>query len=72
MEPPASGTATMTYQLVGPRGMQPPGVQSFDSFGELESYAGATDGALPALPVNPRYADWLPTAGIVGQCQGRR
>ena len=71
MEPPASGTATMTYQLVGPRGMQPPGVRSFDSFGELESYGGATGGALPALPVNPRYEDWLPAAGIVGMCQGR-
>lgn len=61
----------MTYQLVGPRGMQPPGVRSFDSFGELESYGGATGGALPALPVNPRYEDWLPAAGIVGMCQGR-
>jgi hypothetical protein len=72
MEPPASGTATMTFQLVGPRGMQPPGVQSFDSFGELESYSGATDGALPALPVNPSFVDWLPASGIVGLCQGRR
>jgi hypothetical protein len=72
MDPPASGTATMTFQLVGPRGMQPPGVRSFDSFGELENYRGATDGALPALPVNPRYVDWLPSSGIVGPCQGRR
>ena len=72
MDPPASGTATMTFQLVGPRGMQPPGVQSFDSFGELESYGGATDGTLPALPVNPGYVDWLPSSGIVGPCQGRR
>jgi hypothetical protein len=71
MEPPASGTATMTYQLVGPRGMQPPGVQSFDSFGELGSYDGATDGALPALPVNPRYVDWLPASGVTGFCQER-
>lgn len=72
MDPPASGIATMTFQLVGPRGMQPPGVRSFDSFRELESYGGATDGALPALPVNPRYVDWLPSSGIVGLCQGRR
>jgi hypothetical protein len=72
MEPPASGTATMTFQLVGPRGMQPPGVRNFDSFDELESYGGATDGALPVLPVNPRYVDWLPTSGLVGPCQGRR
>ncbi len=72
MDPPASGTATMTFQLVGPRGMQPPGVRSFDSFGELESYSGTTDGALPALPVNPQYVDWLPSSGIVGPCQGRR
>jgi hypothetical protein len=72
MNPPASGTATITYQLVGPRGMQPPGVRSFDSFGELESYGGATDGALPALPVNPNYVDWLPASGMAGLCQGRR
>ncbi len=72
MNPPASGTATMSYQLVGPRGMQPPGVQSFDSFGELESYGGATDGELPALPVNPKYVDWLPGSGLVGLCQGPR
>lgn len=71
MDPPASGTATMTFQLVGPRGMQPPGVQGFDSFGELESYSGATDGSLPALPVNPKYVDWLPTSGLVGICQGQ-
>ena len=72
MNPPASGTATITYQLVGPRGMQPPGVRSFDAFGELERYGGATDGALPALPVNPSYVDWLPDSGLVGLCQGRR
>ena len=72
MNPPASGTATITYQLVGPRGMQPPGVRSFDTFGELESYGGATDGSLPALPVNPDYVDWLPGSGMAGLCQGRR
>ncbi len=72
MDPPASGQATMTFQLVGPRGLQPPGVQSFDSFGELESYSGATDGVFPVLPVNPDYVDWLPASGIVGLCQGRR
>jgi len=72
MIPPASGTATMTFQLVGPRGMQPPGAQSFDSFDELERYGGATDGAFPALPVNPSYVDWLPASGLVGFCQGRR
>jgi hypothetical protein len=72
MDPPASGTATLTYQMVGPRGMQPPGVRGFDSFGELESYGGATDGALPVLPVNPGYVDWLPSSGLVGPCQGRR
>jgi hypothetical protein len=72
MDPPASGTATMTFQLVGPSGMQPPGVRSFDSFGVLRSYGGATNGALPVLPVNPDYLDWLPSSGIVGLCQGRR
>jgi hypothetical protein len=72
MDPPASGTVTMNYQLVGPRGMQPPGVQTFDSFSELESYSGATTGALPALPARPEYVDWLPTLGLVGICQGRR
>ena len=72
MNPPVSGTATITYHLVGPRGMQPPGVQSFDSFGELKRYGGATDEALPALPVNPTYVDWLPASGLVGFCQGRR
>jgi len=72
MDPPASGTATMNYRLVGPRGMQPPGVQTFDSFSELESYSGATKETLPALPVNPKYVDWLRTAGLVGLCQGRR
>jgi len=71
MDPPPSGTVTMTYRLVGPRGMQPPGVQSFDSFSELESYSGATNETLPALPVNPKYVDWLPSAGLVGLCQGR-
>jgi len=71
MEPPPSGTVTMTYRLVGPRGMQPPGVQSFDSFGELRSYSGATKGALPALPVKPGYVDSLSARGLVGACQGR-
>jgi len=72
MDPPASGTATMTFHLVGPRGMQPPGVASFDSFGELERYGGANDGVIPTLPVNPSYVDWLPASGTVGRCQGRR
>ena len=68
--PLKSGTVTMTYQLVGPRGMQPPGVKSFDSFGTLRSYSGATEGALPALPVKPEYVDWLRASGLVGMCQG--
>ncbi|MBW2718992.1 MAG: hypothetical protein JRD94_10695 [Deltaproteobacteria bacterium] len=72
MDPPASGTATMNYRLVGPRGMQPPGVQTFDSFSELESYSGAIEETLPALPVNPKYVDWLASMGLVGLCQGRR
>jgi len=72
MDPPASGTVTMNYRLVGPRGMQPPGVQTFDSFSELESYSGATKETLPVLPVNPKYVDWLPTVGLVGICQGQR
>jgi len=72
MEPPASGTVTMSYRLVGPRGMQPPGVQTFDLFSELESYSGATKETFPALPVNPRYVDWLPSVGLAGLCQGRR
>ena len=71
MIPPKSGTVTMTYQLVGPRGLQPPGVQTFDSFGELRSYSGATKEALPALPVNPEYVDWLSASGLIGICQGR-
>jgi len=70
MNPPASGTVTMNYRLVGPRGMQPPGVQSFDSFSELESYSGATKETLPALPVNPKYVDWLRSVGLAGLCQG--
>jgi len=69
MNPPATGTLTMTYQLVGPRGMQPPGGQSFDSFGELRSYSGATTEALPALPVNPAYVDGSRALGLVGNCQ---
>ncbi|MBF8305951.1 MAG: hypothetical protein HW398_1139, partial [Acidobacteria bacterium] len=71
MVPPTSGTVTMTYQLVGPRGMQPPGVQSFNSFGTLRSYSGATEGALPALPAKPEYVDRLLASGLVGICQGR-
>jgi hypothetical protein len=70
MDPPASGTVTMTYQLVGPRGMQPPGVQRFDSFGELSSYSGVTKAGLPALPVMPKYVDWTTARGLVGICQG--
>ena len=70
MVPPTSGTVTMTYRLVGPRGMRPPGVQNFNSFRELGSYIGATEGALPALPAKPEYVDWLPAAGRVGFCQG--
>ena len=70
MVTPASGTVTMTYQLVGPRGMQPPGVQSFNSFRELGSFRGATEGELPALPVKPEYVDWLAASGRVGICQG--
>ena len=69
MDPPASGTVTMSHQMVGPRGMQPPGVKSFDSFVELSSYSGATQGALPALPVNPNYVDGSRALGIVGICQ---
>ncbi len=70
MVPPTSGTVTMTYQLVGPRGMQPPGVQSFESFRELRSHKGAIEGALPALPAKPEYVDWLRALGLVGICQG--
>jgi len=72
MNPPASGTVTMNYRLVGPRGMQPSGVQTFDSFSELESYSGATEDSVPALPVNPKYVDWLPTVGLAGFCHGQR
>ena len=68
--PPTSGTLTMTYQLVGPRGMQPPGVKSFESFRELRSYIGATEGPLPALPAKPEYVDSLRALGLVGICQG--
>ena len=66
--PSTSRTVTMNYQLVGPRGMQPPGVQSFDSFGELRSYSGATAGALPALPRKPMYVDVLFSMGLQGNC----
>jgi hypothetical protein len=68
--PPTSGTVTTTYQLVGPRGMRPPGVQSFESFRELTSYVGATEGPLPALPAKPQYLDSLRALGLAGMCQG--
>lgn len=65
-----SGKVTMTYQLVGPRGMQPPGVRSFESFRESTSYVGAIEGPLPALPAKPQYLDSLRALGLAGMCQG--
>ena len=72
MDPPASGASTMTYRLVGPTGMQPPGVQTFDLFSELEIFSGATEETFPALPVNPKYVDWLASVGLAGLCHGQR
>ena len=62
----------MTYRLVGPTGMQPPGVQTFDLFSELEIFSGATEETFPALPVNPKYVDWLASVGLAGLCHGQR
>jgi len=57
-EAAGSGTLEIRYELVGPRGLVPPGLESFDSLREVRDYGGARLGGFPLVPHKPEYRDW--------------
>ena len=64
MEPPGTGKLELRYQLVGPKGLGPPDLDSFDSFNAIRDYDGARLGGFPLVPRKPEFRDRAYSLGL--------